>query len=296
MPRSAPRRGTPRTGFARPPVRGERLPPQSIVAHYFEALGTNCSLFAIGLSRARLLEAEFWVRRMGARLTRFSSDSELSRFNASAGRWVEVSLDLETLLRESIRAFKTSGGLVNVAVLPAMAAIGYTRPLAEGRPVAGALQECVVPPLPEVLSVRPGAARLEDGAGIDLGGIAKGWMADRLRESLGPNALANLGGDLSAGGVGPEGAGWPVGLAGVTVLLRDRGAATSSVRRRRWGEAHHLIDPRTGRPACTGIEEVSVIAASGVEAEIIAKTALLLGPDAAPAYCAAFALAWWLSP
>lgn len=270
-------------------------PDAPIAAHYFEALGTNCSLFAVGLSRARLVEAEFWVRRMGARLTRFSPDSELSRFNTSAGRWVDVSQELETLLRESIHAFETSRGLVNVAVLPAMAAAGYTRPLAEGRPVVTVAHGCALPALPDVLSVRPGAARLEQGAGIDLGGIAKGWMADQLRESLGPNALANLGGDLSAGGVGP-GAGWPVGLAGVTVLLRDRGAATSSVRRRRWGELHHLIDPRTGEPARTGLEEVSVIAANGLEAEVVAKTALLLGPQLAPAYCAASALAWWLSP
>ncbi len=267
-----------------------------IAAHHFEALGTNCSLFAIGLSRARLVEGEFWVRRMGARFTRFSSDSELSRFSASAGRWFEVSSELESLLRESLTAFEASGGLVNVAVLPAMAAVGYTRPLTEGRPAAVVAQACEVPPLPDVLSVRPGAARLEAGAGIDLGGIAKGWMADRLRESLGPNALANLGGDLSAGGPGPKGGGWPVGLAGVTVLLRDRGAATSSVRRRRWGDLHHLIDPRTGAPARTGLEEVSVIAANGLEAEIVAKTALLLGPELAPVYCAAFALAWWLSP
>jgi thiamine biosynthesis lipoprotein len=268
-----------------------------VAAHYFEALGTNCSLFGVGLSRARLVEGEFWVRRMGARLTRFSPDSELSRFNAAAGRWIDVSQELETLLRESIHAFETSRGLVNVAVLPAMAAAGYMRPLAEARPMVTASHGCVVPALPDVLAVRNGAARLELGAGIDLGGIAKGWMADRLRDALGPNALANIGGDLSAGGVGPAGAGWPVGLAGVTVLLRDRGAATSSVRRRRWGDdLHHLIDPRTGEPARTGLEEVSVIAANGLEAEVVAKTALLLGPEVAPVYCAASALAWWLSP
>jgi thiamine biosynthesis lipoprotein len=113
---------------------------------------------------------------------------------------------------------------------------------------------------------------------------------------LGPNTLANLGGDLSAGGPGPAGSGWPVGLAGVTVLLRDQGAATSSVRRRRWGELHHLIDPRTGVPANTGLEEVAVVAASGLEAEVVAKTALLVGSELAPVYCAAHALAWWLSP
>jgi thiamine biosynthesis lipoprotein len=175
-----------------------------------------------------------------------------------------------------------------------MVAVGYTRPLAEGPTVAVLESARPLPPLPEVLSVRAGEARLEHGAGLDLGGIAKGWMADRLCRWLGPNVLANLGGDLMARGAGPQGEGWPVGLAGVTVMLRDQGAATSSVRRRRWGDAHHLIDPRTGRPARTGLEEVSVVAASGLEAEVVAKTALLLGPELAPTYCAAYALAWWL--
>jgi thiamine biosynthesis lipoprotein len=269
-----------------------------LAAHHFEALGTTCSLFAVGPLQHRLLEGEAWTRRMGARLTRFSTDSELSGFNASAGRWLDISPELEALLRESMHAFESSGGLVNVAVLPSMIGIGYTHPLSRGRPAATLTATQPLPALPEVLEIKPGAARLRLGAGIDLGGIAKGWMADRLRESLGPNALANLGGDISAGGVGPDGAGWPVGLAGVTLLVRDQGAATSSTRRRRWGggEHHHLIDPRTGRPAQTGLEEVSVVATNGVEAEVVAKTALVLGPDLAPVFCAARALAWWLSP
>jgi thiamine biosynthesis lipoprotein len=267
-----------------------------VEAHHFEAMGTNCSLFAVGQTRGRLLEGEFWVRRLGARLTRFSADSELSRFNASPGGWVDVSPELEALLRESLSAFEKSAGLVNVAVLRSMEAVGYTRPLAEGLPVATERRTSPLPALPDVLSVRPGAARLEPGAGIDLGGIAKGWMADRLCESLGPNALANLGGDLKAVGSGPAGDGWPVGLGPTTVLLRNQGAATSSVRRRRWGEHHHLIDPRTGLPACTGLEEVSVVATCGVEAEVVAKAALLVGPQLAPICCAAHAMAWWLSP
>jgi thiamine biosynthesis lipoprotein len=259
-------------------------------------MGTNCSLFAVGQSRGRLLEGEFWVRRLAARLTRFSADSELSKLNASPGRWVDVSPELEALLKESLLAFENSAGLVNVAVLRSMEAVGYTRPLSEGLPVATEPRLSRLPALPDVLAVRAGAARLEPGAGIDLGGIAKGWMADRLRDSLGPNALANLGGDLSAGGAGPAGDGWPVGLGPTTVLLHDQGAATSSVRQRRWSEQHHLIDPRTGLPACTGLEEVSVVATSGVEAEVVAKAALLVGPQLAPIYCAAHALAWWLSP
>jgi thiamine biosynthesis lipoprotein len=271
-------------------------PDQRVEAHHFEAFGTTCSLFGVGVTRGRLLEGELWVRRLGARLTRFSSESELSRLNTADGRWVEVSPEHEALLRESIRAFQLSGGLVNIAVLPSMLAIGYVRPLESGPGLAVLDAARPAPPLPDVLTVRMGRARLAPGCGIDLGGIAKGWMADRLCEQLGPNTLANLGGDLSARGPGPNGDGWPVGMGGVTVMLHDQGAATSSTRRRSWGEVHHLIDPRSGLPARTGLDEVSVVARTGFEAEVAAKAALLVGPELAPAYCAAHALAWWLSP
>ena len=268
----------------------------NLEAHHFEALGTSCSLFGLGVTRAHLLKGEFWVRELGSRLTRFSTDSELARINTAEGRWVEVTADTEQLLRASLDAYELSAGLVNVAVLPAMLAVGYTRPLTEGHTVATLDAACPLPPVVDVLTLRPGRVRLAPGCGLDLGGVAKGWMADRLAERLGGNAIANLGGDLRAAGPGPDGDGWPVGFAGVTVMLRDQGAATSSVRRRRWGDVHHLIDPRTGLPARTGLEEVSVVAHSGIEAEVVAKTALLLGPKLAPVYCAAHAQAWWLSP
>ena len=267
----------------------------AVEAHHFEALGTSCSLFGVGLTRTELLQGEFWVRVLGARITRFSDRSELALLNGAEGEWVHVSAEMEALLRKALRAYELSAGLVNAAVLPSMLAIGYTRSLSAGAATAKLEDARPAPPLPEVLSVRPGSARLQAGCGLDLGGIAKGWMADRLAARLGCNALANLGGDLRAIGAGPNGDGWPVGFAGVTVMLRDQGAATSSVRRRRWGRLHHLIDPRTGLPARSGLEEVSVVAAAGGDAEVVAKTALLLGPGLATAYCAAHAQAWWLS-
>src|SRR5256712_9287005 len=131
---------------------------------------------------------------MHDRLTRFSPTSELSRFNASAGSWADVSPLLESLLRECLRAHDLSGGLVNAAILPALLAAGYTRTFSEGPTHVTA---SVVPPtLPEVLEVRSGSARLRQGASIDLGGIAKGWLADRLAGGPRANSLVNLCGDL----------------------------------------------------------------------------------------------------
>src|SRR6266851_3620075 len=191
------------------------MPPSpALEAHHFEALGTSCSLFGLGVSRKQLLQGEFWVRELGTRITRFSDRSELARLNGAEGEWVDVSAEMEALLREALRAYALSAGLVNAAVLPSMLAIGYTRSLAAGTSSAKLEDAHPAPPLDEVLALRRGRARLRAGCGLDLGGIAKGWMADRLATRLGPNGLANLGGDLRANGSGPNGDGWPVGFAG----------------------------------------------------------------------------------
>jgi thiamine biosynthesis lipoprotein len=261
----------------------------------FEALGGECEIYAVGIPADRLAGSESWVHQMHDRLTRFSPTSELSRFNATAGSWADVSALLEALLRECLRAHEISGGLVNAAILPALLAAGYTRTFSAGPTQVTA---SVVPPaLPQVLEVRSGSARLRRGASIDLGGIAKGWLADRLAADLGTNALVNLCGDLYAHGGGEAGDGWPVGMGGKTVLLVDMGAATSGTRKRSWGsDLHHLIDPRTGLPSQSDLAEVSVIARTAAEAEIFAKTALLLGSRKAEEYLAAHdALGWSLT-
>jgi thiamine biosynthesis lipoprotein len=266
----------------------------------------------VGLERGRLAWGVAWVTARHERFTRFDRDSELSRFNAAGGSgWVPVSAELEGLLRVALWAYDVSGGLVHAGVLGSMLAIGYTRSLHKG-PTPAALDVCPPPPLTELLQVQKGRARLRTGAGIDPGGIAKGWLADRLAAELGANCLVNLGGDLFARGRGLTGQGWPVGLpspgagfgetsaAGSTVLLRDQGAATSGTRRRAWRhgdrDLHHLIDPRTGQPSASDLAEVTVVAASAAEAEVHAKVALLVGSEGAPRYLAASALAWSITP
>src|SRR5947199_10640982 len=81
----------------------------------FTALGGDCELYRIGTGSGTLTEAEAWVHRMHDRFTRFSESSELSHFNASGGSWTQVSVELEALLREALRAYEISGGLVHAA-------------------------------------------------------------------------------------------------------------------------------------------------------------------------------------
>lgn len=259
----------------------------------FTALGGECELYGIDVDHATLERGQAWIARLHDRLTRFEPNSEVSRLNASRGRWFAVSAELEALLRESLRAFELSDGLVNVAVLPALLAAGYTRDFAAGPTALTASSP--IPRLPEVLQLRPGEARLAQGGAVDLGGIAKGWLADRLAERLGDNVLVNLCGDLFARGGGESGEGWPVGFGDKTLLLNDLGAATSGTTKRAWAGGHHLIDPRTSLPARSDLHEVSVLASTATDAEIYAKVALLLGSRDAPKWLEPRSPGWSLA-
>ena len=266
----------------------------------FEGFGSICHLLGVGLESGRLRWGASWVAEMHHRFSRFEKDSEISRFNEQAGQWVDVSWELERMLRTALDAYRLTGGLVHAGVLGSMLAIGYTRSLAVGPTTAVLARAAPAPPLPDLLEVDEGRALLQTGFGIDLGGLAKGWLADRLAGELGENCLVNLGGDLFARGGGPGGDGWPVGLGGVTVLLSNQGAATSGTWRRAWSQGgvrlHHLIDPRTGLPAVSDLSEVSVVAGSAIDAEVHAKAALLLGSEKAATYLVRHVQGWWFAP
>src|SRR5438128_2393789 len=99
-----------------------------------------------------------------------------------------------------------SNGLVNVAVLPSMLTTGYTQTLDQSATAASLELAHSAPLVPDVLEVAPRKARLAPNASIDLGGIAKKWMTNRLAERLGSNVLVNLDDDLRAQNDRPEGA------------------------------------------------------------------------------------------
>src|SRR5688572_5063409 len=163
----------PRTSTERP-MSPEGL-RSDVSSRTFDALGGECEIYAIGQTEAALDGAVAWTIDLHHRLTRFEPESELSHFNSTPGVWVSVSAPLEELLRAGLDAYEQSNGLVHIGVLPALRAAGYTRTFSEG-PTEFTLDRARPPrPLPEMLEVEPGWAKLAYGAGVDLGGLAKGW-------------------------------------------------------------------------------------------------------------------------
>jgi thiamine biosynthesis lipoprotein len=124
---------------------------------------------------------------------------------------------------------------------------------------------------------------------IDLGGIAKGSTVDAAARHLtGPGAI-DAGGDAVVRGVAPAGDPWLIDIEDPTdasriiasVAVSNAALATSAGNRRRWrlGEsfAHHLIDPRTHMPSGSDVLQATVLAPSAELADVLAKTAFLLG-------------------
>ena len=132
---------------------------------------------------------------------------------------------------------------------------------------------------------------------LDLGGIAKGLAGQRVCETMWENgaasAIVDLGGDVALLGKKPDGTSWrvavkdPDGGAYLGVLESDGNCyvATSGVYERYFEEDgvryHHILDPKTGRPAESGVVSATVICESGVWADALATAVCVLGAERA---------------
>jgi thiamine biosynthesis lipoprotein len=236
----------------------------------------GCDVIVGGeLPPAELMAMRSLFDRRDQIFSRFRTDSELNLVNNSPAPQVIVSGEFAAMLTCALAAAHASRGLVDPTLGHALLAAGYDRDFA-------AITESDVPAGPpaisELRSVRLTGRLLSrpPGLQLDLNGVVKAETVDRAL-ALAPSAVfVSAGGDIAArSAVDVELPG------GEVVCLRRGGLATSSTGRRRWRRGgrwqHHLIDPRTGLPASSCWQDVTVSATSCLQADIAAKTGLLLG-------------------
>jgi thiamine biosynthesis lipoprotein len=209
-----------------------------------------------------------------ARFSRFSPDSELNRVNANPLGVTLVSEEFASMVSLSLDAARATDGLVTPCVGGAIIGAGYDRDFACLPADGAAASPAPIHPAAAVALRGPGLLRTEPIV-LDLNGVVKGRTVDDAL-SLAGRGWVSAGGDVATLDT------LVVGLpGGDSVTLHGGGLATSSVARRRWRAGgvwqHHLIDPRTGRPANGPWRDVTVVAASCLAADVAAKAALLLG-------------------
>jgi thiamine biosynthesis lipoprotein len=242
--------------------------------------------------RVKLETVPTWFEVWEQRLSRFRPDSELSQVNRS-NRIQKISSLLADVLRAAQMAQRQSGGLVNPFLLEALEGAGYDQTFADLVNDGDAVLDIPQPAEDQGLALDIHHLQFNrlPNRRLDLGGIAKGWAADRAARRLGKlaPALLDAGGDVAVSGPQTDGSPWPVGVADPlnpdrlldTILILRGGVATSGRDYRRWRRngvwQHHIIDPRINRPAKTDVLCATVIAPSACQAEMAAKTLLIMG-------------------
>ena len=255
---------------------------------------------------AAVLERAY-IEDFSARLSRFRHDSELCALNADTRERVPASPLLRAAVTAAVWAAQRSEGLIDPTLVGALERLGYERsrdgerpaPLTEALALVGPRMPAAPDPAGRwreiAIDEAAGVIARPPGVRIDTGGTGKGLCADAVAHRLRRYSrfVVDCGGDLTIGGVAAQLDPYDVEiehpLSGETIRTIRVGAggvATSGLNVNVWTDAlgrprHHLIDPATGDPAWTGVVGATALAPSALEAETLAKMALLLGPAGA---------------
>lgn len=252
----------------------------------------------------RLLdEAVAWCGRCELLLSRVDPASELFRLNHAEGRPTPVDPELAAFVEAALAYCRDVDGLYDVTMGSATQLWDFKRQVVpKAADVAEALRHVDY----RNVAVEGATVTLRDPrACVDLGGIAKGYIADGLlallRERGVERALVNLGGNVAVMGGKPDGAPWRVGIrkplpssalplldSFATVALRDGSVVTSGVYERAFERDgtlyHHILDPRTGYPAKTDLLSATVVARTSLDADGFTTALVIMGADRALAF------------
>lgn len=246
---------------------------------------------------AQLLER---CRYFEERFSRTLEGSDVWNINHAGGAAVEVAAETAEVIRRGLEFGEASGGLFDITI----GAVSSLWDFKEGvRPADEELREAVTHVDYRCVQLEANTVTLSDPrAMIDLGGIAKGYIADdlgrMLREAGCGSAIINLGGNVAVVGGKPDGSPWRVGVqdpnapTGSAVVAaidcEDASVVTSGLYERTFTQDgvryHHILDPRTGYPAETDLASSSIVCDSSLEGDACATWMFLLGHDGALEY------------
>jgi thiamine biosynthesis lipoprotein len=268
-------------------------------------LGTVCTVSLYGGGTEAALDAVFArLHQIEDRMSAERETSEVSAVNRAAGsRPVKVSEDTFFVIAKGLERSRAGGGLFDITVGPLVKLWGI------------GTERARVPPAQEIRRAREKinyrrvrldekalTVSLEDaGMALDLGGIAKGYASDEALRVLGErgvaHAIINLGGNIQTVGVKPDGSPWRIGIQdpekprgeplGV-VKVGQMAVVTSGVYERYFisngVRYHHIMDPRTGFPARSGLLSATVVAEKGIMADGSTSLSFILGLEAGRRY------------
>lgn len=274
------------------------VPAQPTAEDTFFAMDTVMTLRLYGGGDGALLdEAEGRVKELEALWSVTDEGSEIYALNHTGA--AELSRPTAELLDTALGMCGRTDGALDISIYPVLRAWGFTTG-EYAIPDDGAIAALL--PLVDYTRVgRDGGAyaSLPSGMEIDLGSVAKGYTGDELSRLLKgsgvTSAMLDLGGNIQAVGAKPDGSPWRVGIrdpegdgnVGV-VEVTDKAVVTSGGYERYFEEDGvrywHILDPKTGRPARSGLASVTVVGESGVLCDALSTALFVTGLDGALAH------------
>lgn len=264
------------------------------------AMDTYMEITAYGRNSEQAVEASVEeIRRLEALLSTGEKTSEVAMLNQN--KKGVLSEDAAYLLKKSIELREATGGMFDITVYPVMEAWGFA-----GKNFRVPTQEEL-----DVLLKQVDASKisfeeetqeviLPEQTKIDFGGIAKGYTSERIAQIMKDyhieNANINLGGNVQTVGAKVDGSSWRIAIKSPDEALpylgilsvEDKAVITSGGYERYFEQEdvvyHHIIHPKTGKPAWSGLVSVTIVCEDGTLGDGLSTALYVLGKDEAIAF------------
>ena len=250
---------------------------------YDKALGSSLSA-----------EITHEIRDLENCLSVTKENSEIAKLNR--GESVAISPDVKELLDRTASIHERTSGLLDPTIYPIVKLWGFTA--GDNRvPSREEIEQTLALTGMEHLVPDGDTLTLTDGAQLDFGAAAKGYAAEKCAELLSKNnvsGILTLGGNIQTVGEKPDGSDWHIGITDpeqpenslATLSFKGSRAVVTSGGYQRYFEEDgirycHIMDPRTGAPAQSGLSSVTIVAESGLLSDGLSTALYVMGLDAA---------------
>lgn len=238
------------------------------------------------------------INRLDSLFSVTDENSEIFALNRDGS--ATVSEETSLLIDYAAAISRRTDGAFDPTVYPLVELWGFTRET-QNVPTQSEINAALSLIDAERMSIDGDKVFLIQGAKIDLGGIAKGYTAQTVIDFLKNNgvesAFLSLGGNVQTLGSKPDGSAWMIGIAdpddpshaiACVQYFGDKALVTSGGYQRYFEENcvryHHILDPKTGMPADTGLASVTVLAQDGTLADGLSTALFVMGMDKAVAF------------
>lgn len=258
------------------------------------AMDTYITVTAYGEDTDKALQAaEDKITSLEKRWSVTDENSEIYAVNHSGGQAVKVSPETANLLDFALDMHNRTDGAFDISLYPVLTAWGFTTDeyrVPSDDEITALLENTGV----DKINLDSQYVTIPADMQIDLGAVGKGYAGDLVAEELKSNgvksALIDLGGNIQTVGTKPDGEKWKVGIRSpfgegnfATLEIEECAVVTSGGYERYFVEDGvtywHILDPKTGKPADSGIASVSVIGSEGRTCDALSTSLFVMGLD-----------------